>query len=162
VRIHYNLGRALSESSHQPEAMEHLQLGLLSKSRTLRANSLYNLGNCQYRQQKLDEAIAMYTQALLLDPKDRQAKENLELCWKKKSEQQQKPDSTGKQQPQQKPQDPRQQQSQQQPQQAQAEKGSIGKDQANRMLQAIRNQEKDNLKKRPRPPQQQPAGGKDW
>ena len=60
--------------------------------------------------------------------------------------------------------DDRQQQQQQQ-QQAQAQpapKGSIPKDQADRMLQALQSKEKENLKKQPKPPQAGAPGGKDW
>jgi tetratricopeptide (TPR) repeat protein len=158
VRIHYDIGRALSRMNQQPEAIEHFQLGLLARQKPVRANSVYNMGNCQYKQGKLDEAIAMYTQALLLRPKDLEAKQNLEFCLKKKSESQQKPDSTGKPPPQQQP----QQQQQPQPQQAQQQKGAISKEQANRMLQALQGKERENRKQQPKPPQQSPAGGKDW
>ena len=131
---------------------------MLSKKKALRANSAYNLGNCQFRQQKLDEAITMYTQALLLRPDDLEAKQNLEYCWKLKAEQRQQPDSTRQQsQPQR-----QQQQQQQQAQSAPQAKGAISPDQANRMLQALEGKEKETLKKQPKPPAQRPAGGKDW
>jgi Ca-activated chloride channel family protein len=160
VRIHYNIGRALHQMKQQPEALGHFQLGLLSKSRPLRAKSLYNMGNCQFRQNHLDEAIASYTQVLLQQPGDLQAKQNLEYCWKMKQQQQQKPDST-----QQKPQNEQQQQQQQQKQQsrqAQARKGAISRDQADRMLQALQGKEKENLKNQPKRPSAKDAGGKDW
>jgi len=102
----------------------------------------------------------MYTQALLLRPDDLQAKQNLEYCWKQKAEQRQPPDSTRKQQRQQPQQQQRQQQSQ--PHQAQPQQGAISRDQADRMLQALQSREKENLKRQPQKPQQQPAGGKDW
>ena len=163
VRIHYDIGRALSRMNQQPEAIEHFQLGVLSKKRDVRANSLYNMGNCQYRQQKLAEAIAMYTQALLVRPNDLEAKQNLEFCLKKQAEQKQKPDSTGKQPPPQQQQQPRQQQQpEQQQQQARQQQGAISKDEASRMLQALQGKERENRKQQPRPPQQSPAGGKDW
>ena len=118
------------------------------------------MGNCQFRQTRLDEAIASYTQALLQQPGDLQAKQNLEYCWKMKQQQQQKPDST-----QQKPQNEQQQQQQQQKQQsrqAQARKGAISRDQADRMLQALQGKEKENLKNQPKRPSAKDAGGKDW
>jgi Ca-activated chloride channel family protein len=158
VRIHYDTGRALYEMNQHPEALDHFQLGLLSKSRALRAKSLYNMGNGQYRQKRLDEAIASYTQALLQRPDDLQAKQNLEYCWKMKEQQQQKPDST-----QQKPPNQQQQrQERQRAQQAQAEEGAIGREQADRMLRALQGKEKENLKNQPKKPPQRNAGGKDW
>jgi Ca-activated chloride channel family protein len=165
VRIHYDIGRAQYEMKQHGEALEHFRLGLLSKSRPLRAKSLYNMGNCHYRQQQLDEAITSYTQALLQKPNNLQAKQNLEFCWKMKAQQQQQPPDSTQQKPQQQPQQPQQpQQTQrpQQPQQAEAQKGAISKDQANRMLQTLQSREKERLKNQPKPPQERNAGGRDW
>jgi len=157
-RIHYNMGRALYQMDRPNDAVDHFKLGLLTKSAKLRERGLYNMGNCAYRAQQLDDAIGFYSQALLLDPGDTHAKENLELCLKKKSESPQKPDSTQKN-PQQQPQ---QQPETQQAQPTSAQKGAIPKDQANRMLQALQSKERENLKKQPKPPEAKNAGGKDW
>jgi Ca-activated chloride channel family protein len=160
VRIHYNLGRVLHRLNRQPEAEAEFQLGLLSKDRQLRARSLYNIGNCRFRQNALDAAIAAYAQTLLLNPHDLQAKQNLEYCWKLKDQPQpQKSDSTGKQPPQ-NPQPQNQQSPQQQP--AQLQKGEISKDQAEHMLQALQSKELEEMKKQPKQPKQPAAGGKDW
>jgi tetratricopeptide (TPR) repeat protein len=156
------------------EAADHFQLGLLSKQKTVRAHALYNLANTHFKQGKLDDAIGGYTLALIQDPSDLEAKQNLELCWKIKRDMQQHPDSSKKQQnpkqqpdPQQQPQPQPQPQSQPQPQQAQAQqapapKGAIGKEQADRMLQALQSKERENLKKQPKPPPAAAPGGKDW
>lgn len=159
IRIHYNLGRALYRMNKPAEAAPEFQLGLLSKARRLKARSLYNIGNCQFKQNGLDAAIASYTQALMLDPGDRQAKQNLEYCWKMKDQpKQQKSDSTGTKPQNQPPQD------QQQPrqQQAQERKGEISKEQAERMLQALQSREREDMKKQQKQPKQPGAGGKDW
>lgn len=42
-----------------------------------RAKTLYNLGNAQFSQQKLQEAASSYKQSLLLNPSDMEAKYNL-------------------------------------------------------------------------------------
>jgi Ca-activated chloride channel family protein len=157
VRIHYDLGRALYRLKKPPEAAAEFQLGLLSRSRQLRARSLYNLGNCQFRKGELDAAIASYSQALMLDPGDRQARQNLEYCWKMKDQpKQQKSDSTRTQPPRE------QQQQRQPPQQAQARKDEISREQAERMLQALQSREREDLKKQPKQPKQPAPGGKDW
>jgi Ca-activated chloride channel homolog len=158
VRIHYDQGRALYRMNKHPEAVSEFQLGLLSKSRRLRARSLYNIGDAQFRQGQLDAAITSYSQALLLDPKDLQAKQNLEYCWKMKA---QPPDST-KQQQKQPQQQQRQQQQQQQPQQAQPRKGEIGRDQADRMLQALQAREREDMKQQQKRAGRTGPGGKDW
>ncbi|HXS82027.1 MAG TPA: VWA domain-containing protein [Methylomirabilota bacterium] len=168
VRIRYNLGRVMYEQQQFPEAADHFQLGLLSKQKTVRAHALYNLANTHFKAGRLDDAIGAYSLALLQDPSDLEAKQNLELCWKIKQEMQQHPDTSKKPQ-QQQHQQPQQQQGQPQPQpqgqQAQAQpapKGSIPKEQADRMLQALQSKERENLKKQPKPPQSGAPGGKDW
>ena len=164
VRIRYDLGRVLYQQKQFDDAADHFQLGLLSKQKTVRAHALYNLASTQFKQGKLDEAIAGYSLALIQDPSDLEAKQNLELCWKIKKDMQQHPDTSKKQQPQQQPQQP-QQQPQPQQQQAQAQpapKGSIPREQADRMLQALQSKERENLKKQPKPPQSGAPGGKDW
>jgi Ca-activated chloride channel family protein len=160
VRIHYDQGRVLYRLNKHPEAVAEFQLGLLARDRRLRARSLYNIGNAQVRQGQLDAAIASYAQALVLDPKDLQAKQNLEYCWKLKA---QPPDSTKQQQPQQ-PQQPPPQRQQPQPQQAQAQpqKGEISRDQADRMLQALQGKEREDMKKQQPRGGRPVAGGKDW
>lgn len=162
VRIHYDMARALYEKNQLPEAADHFQLGVLTKSKTLKANTLYNLGNTEFKQGQLDQAIASYTLALVQNPGDVEAKQNLEYCLKVKKEA--KPDSSQKQpkpQPQQNQQQ-RQPQPQPQPQQAQPQKGAIGKEQADRMLQALQARERDKMKNQPKKPQEQKPGGKDW
>ena len=169
VRIRYNLGRVMYEQQQFPEAADHFQLGLLSKQKTVRAHALYNLANTHFKAGRLDDAIGAYSLALLQDPSDLEAKQNLELCWKIKQEMQQHPDTSKKPQQQQQQQPQQQPQGQPQPQpqgqQAQAQpapKGSIPKEQADRMLQALQSKERENLKKQPKPPQSGAPGGKDW
>ncbi len=154
VRIHYNLGRVLHRLNRQPEAISEFQLGLLAKKKPLRERSLYNIGNSRFRQRDLDGAIASYTQALLLEPRDAAAKQNLELCWKLRA--QARPDSSQSQ--------PKagQGQASPSPQPARPEKGQIGKEEAARMLQALENKEKENMKKQQKPPREERAGDKDW
>jgi len=163
-RIHYDLGRALFESKQLPESADQFQLGALTKKPPLRARTFYNLGNVQYRQNRLDDAIGAYTLALLQNPRDLEAKQNLEYALKQKAERKPQPDSTQRQpkpQPRSQPQQPKPQPSQ--PQSAGQQKGAIGKDQADRMLQALANKERDNLKKQPKKPEEPPKpGGKDW
>jgi Ca-activated chloride channel family protein len=160
-RIHYDLGRALDEAHQEPEAAQHFQLGALTKNRGLRSRTLYNLGNTKFRQNQLDEAIAAYQLALLQDPRDVDAKQNLEYCLKKKQEKPPQPDSTQKPNPQQRPQ-PQPQSRPPQQAQAQPQKGAIGKEQADRMLQALQARQKENMKNQPKPQPQAAPGGRDW
>src|SRR5262249_35502672 len=154
VRIRYDLGRVQYAQGQYPDAADHFQLGLLSKQKTVRAHALYNLANTHFKQGKLDDAIGAYSLALIQEPSDSDAKQNRELCWKIKKDMQQQPDTSKKQDQQNQKQPPQQQQQPQQqqpqPQQAQAQpapKGAIGKEQADRMLQALQSKERENLKK---------------
>lgn len=119
--IRYNLGTALYQTSQYREAhKEFLKAVELSKQDPeLQAKSYYNLGNTEYRLGNFEGAIKNYKEALKLDPKDLDAKNNLEFVQKQKSffdkkNDEQKKDSPQKDQPQDKQnQDQNQQQSQQ-------------------------------------------------
>jgi len=52
------------------------------KSKNLKEKTLYNIGNCYAKIGKIDEAIKSYEDALKIDPKDKDAKYNLELLKK--------------------------------------------------------------------------------
>jgi tetratricopeptide (TPR) repeat protein len=142
TKIHYNMARALYKMEKYPEAASEYQLCLLTRDRKLQAQSFYNIGNCQFKQGQLDQAIESYTASLLLNPKDRDAKQNLEFCLKIKEQMKNQPQSDSTKQNQQ---DQQNQQPQPQPQ-PQTKPGEISKEDANRILQALQNQEKQNLK----------------
>ena len=153
--IHYNLGNALFRLGRYQDAARELELVMIDKKPERRANAMYNLGNVAFKAGQLDPAIKAYAGALAINPNDRQAKQNLEFCLKKKQEQQNKPDSS--QQKQQQQQQNQQQQQQQQPQ----PKQGMDKNQAERVVQAVEDKEKEQQKK------QRQAGGKrkveqDW
>jgi Ca-activated chloride channel family protein len=151
--IHFNLGNALFRLGRYQEAARELELVMIDKKPERRANAMYNLGNVAFKTGQLDPAIKAYAGALAINPNDKQAKQNLEFCLKKKQEQQNQPDSS--QQKQQQNQQQQQQQQQQQPQQG------MDKNQAERIVQAVEDKEKEQQKK------QRQAGSKrqveqDW
>jgi len=154
--IHYNLGNALFRLGRYQDAARELELVMIDRKPERRANAMYNLGNVAFKAGQLDPAIKAYAGALAINPNDRQAKQNLEFCLKKKQEQQNKPDSSQQKQQQQQ-QNPPQQQQQPQPQ----PKQGMDKNQAERVVQAVEDKEKEQQKK------QRQAGGKrqveqDW
>lgn len=148
--IHYNLGNALYRLGRFPEAVQELTLAAVDRNPRRRADAVYNTGNALFRLNRLDDAINAYRLALLANPGDRQAKQNLEFCLKKKQEQQQRPDSSGQ----------RQQQQQEQPQQQQQPQAGMDRDQAERILQAVENREKETRRKA-RPPRRREVE-QDW
>uniref|UniRef100_A0A7C4GFG9 Tetratricopeptide repeat protein n=1 Tax=candidate division WOR-3 bacterium TaxID=2052148 RepID=A0A7C4GFG9_UNCW3 len=146
--IHYNLGNALYRLGRFPEAAQELQLAAVDKNPRRRAAAVFNAGNALFRMNRLDDAINAYKLALLANPGDRQAKQNLEFCLKKRQEQQQQPDSSGQNQ--------QQQEQQQQPR----PQTGMDKDQAERILQAVQNREKE-AQQKAKPPRRREVE-QDW
>ncbi len=149
--IRFNTGNALYRLGRYPEAARELELALIDRKPLRRANALYNLGNVAYKAGQLDAAIQAYKQALLENPRDRQAKENLEFCLRKKQEQP--PDSSQQNQ--------QQQQQQQQPRPQPQPQQGMDRSQAERLVQAVENKEREQQR------EQQQRGGrrkveKDW
>ena len=158
--IHFNLGNALFRLGRYQDAARELELVMIDKKPERRANAMYNMGNVAFKTGQLDPAIKAYAGALAINPNDKQAKQNLEFCLKKKQEQQNQPDSS-KQKQQQKQQQQQNQRQQQQQQQQQQPKQGMDKNQAERVVQAVEDKEKEQQKK------QRQGGGKrqveqDW
>jgi Ca-activated chloride channel family protein len=155
-RIHYNLGRALHKQGKHQEAASEFQLAMLSKNKKLQSRAMYNIGNCAYRQGGLDQAVQAYTMSLLLNPGDLQAKQNLELALKMKDQQKNQSDSTKQNQNQ-----PQPNQQKQQPT-PQPQQGQMSRQEAERVLQALQNREKQDLKKQQEKQRKQAKVDKDW
>lgn len=167
----FNLGDAYYKQQRYDEAREAFSTFAATGEDSPQASkAFYNLGNTLFQAGKLEESIEAYKQALRFDPSDNDARHNLELARKKKKEEEKKDqdkdqknkdqkndkqdkqqnqnqqkqdqqDQQDKQQQQQQPQD--QQQQQQQPQPQKAQQNQIPKDQAERILEALRNSEKE-------------------
>jgi len=119
--IRYNLGTALYQTNQYKDARQEFQKAVeLSKDDPeLRAKSYYNLGNTEYRLGNFEGAIKNYKEALKLNPKDVDAKSNLEFVQNKKSMFDKKNDEQKKNNPQQNQQQDKQNQDQQQQQEQQ-------------------------------------------
>lgn len=84
--VRYNLGTTLYQLDQFQEAETQLQQALAnSKTNDLKATAWYNFGNTQYRLGNFDKATEAYKETLKLNPKDKDAKYNLEVLQKKKS-----------------------------------------------------------------------------
>ena len=127
--IHFNLGNTHYRMGNYQEAARELELVMTDKDPKRRADALYNIGNVVFKAGQLEPAIQSYKAALLENPDDLQAKQNLEYCLKKKEEQEQQSDSS--------------RQDQQQQQQPQPRPEAMDRDQAERVLQALENKEKE-------------------
>ncbi len=85
----YNLGNAYFRNGKYEEAEKSFDVPVApGNSATLRQRAFYNKGVSFSRQNKLDESIAAYKNALLLNPADNDARVNLQkaLLEKKKNE----------------------------------------------------------------------------
>jgi tetratricopeptide (TPR) repeat protein len=173
----YNLGGALYKQENYEDATKLFSnIAAQDIAPEKKAQSFYNLGNSYLKAQKLDEAIASYKNSLRYDPDDLDAKYNLEYAKKMKQQQQeqqqnqdqnkdqedkedkqdqQKQDQQQQNEDQQEQKDNQDQQQQdqqqnkqdQQNQQQQQQPQQISKQDAERMLEALKNDENKTLEK---------------
>jgi tetratricopeptide (TPR) repeat protein len=164
----FNLGNSYYKQQRFDEALRaYGNSGPAMKSSEERAGTYYNMGNTLYRENKFQEAVNAYKQSLRVNPDDNDARYNLQMARIKLKQQeqqkQQKKDQKQDQQQDQQQQNQQQkqdQQQQQQPKQEQAKqdqtqqvqkKNQMPKQEADRILDALRNDEKEiqkNLRKR--------------
>jgi tetratricopeptide (TPR) repeat protein len=76
--IRFNSGNALYQSQDFQRAMEAYRQAIESGDPDLAGAAWYNLGNSLYRGQQLEPSLEAFKQALRLDPDDVDAKHNLE------------------------------------------------------------------------------------
>lgn len=184
--LSYNLGNVLYQQEKYQDALERYFKASGSEELKHQAQAYYNLGNAFYRSGKYPEAIQAYQKCLELTPEDEDAKYNLEFVRKKMKElldkelqrqqnqkqQQQKSEQQEQQNQQQKQQQEQQNQSQQpEEQQRQQEqkreqlkpKEGMTEEDAERILNALKDDEREMLKNMKRAPQRRERrGGKDW
>jgi tetratricopeptide (TPR) repeat protein len=142
--IRFNIGSALYKLNKFSEAMPEWQLSLVSKNKKTKAAATYNMGNASFKGGQLEPTINFYKLSLGLNPNDLQAKQNLEFALKVKEEmkKQQKQD-TSKQKQQQKQQQQQQKPQMQQQPKPQPQKGEMNKEESERILEALKNKEKE-------------------
>lgn len=75
----FNVASAHYQMKNYDEAKKGFAQIALNGDPPRRAQALYNLGNCAYRQGDLQQAVDLYKQALDLDPDDQDSKFNLEF-----------------------------------------------------------------------------------
>jgi Ca-activated chloride channel homolog len=118
-RTHYNLGNAIYQQGRYKEAAVHYQKAAGMATRPAdRADVLHNLGNTHLKQQKWDDAVRTYEQALRYRPGDADTRQNHQMAKRKQQEEQKKQQQKQDQQPKD-PQDQQQQQNKQQQKQPQ-------------------------------------------
>ncbi len=168
----FNLGDALYRQKNFKGSENFFsRLAKTTQTPQYRAQSLYNLGNTFMSQKQYEKSIAAYIQALKLDPANMDAKYNLTYARKmlKKQKQQQKKNKQNKKNnkknknqnkqnqnkkkeqnkknQQKKEQNKNQNQNKQQQKQGNRKKQQISPQEAQRILNALKNNEKNTLKK---------------
>lgn len=178
----FNLGDALYKQEKFEEAAKQFSIATTKETdNETKAKTYHNLGNSLLKAQKLPESIEAYKNSLKMNPKDIDTKYNLEYAkalLKKQQEQQkqnkneqkqdkkdQKQDQQNKdkqKQEQQKEDQQKQEQQKQEQQKVQQQKQQISKEDAERMLEALKNEEKDVQKKLKKKAPARISIEKDW
>lgn len=171
---HFNLGNSLYKQDKADEAMKAYENALMkAESKETKADAYYNMGNALLKGQRYQEAVKSYIESLKLNPNDQDTKYNLSYALAKLREQQQqqqqnkndknkdvkqnqKKDQQDQQKQDQQKQDQQkqnQQQQQKQDQQTQQQKQQQGQEKkmakadAERILDVLKNSERDVQKK---------------
>jgi len=142
--IAFNLGNAYYKGESFDKSLEaYKKAAEDKKSPLLQSKAFYNLGNSLFRRKETDKAIEFYKQALRLNPKDEDAKYNLELLTQREDQKQ-------NQQQDQKQNQQQQQDKQEQKQSQGGNQGSEGQDQKD---------QKENQDQKDKQDQKQDQGG---
>jgi Ca-activated chloride channel family protein len=172
ARLYFNLGNALAKQGKFDEAVTaYERFRGMSSTAEDRALADYNIGNIFGFQEKWDRALNQYRDALRQNPEDRDARLNYEYAWRQQQmqppqeqqnqqnessddqneqdQQQQSGDSNDQgdqQNPNNQPQGEQDSQDQNQPQQRPQPKSDMSREEADRILNALENKEKDLLR----------------
>ena len=137
-KAQFNLGDALYEQKNYEDAQKNFsEVAERNVSKEIESDAYYNLGNTYMAQEKYAEAFDSYKKSLKSNPKNDDARYNLEYArWKMIQQQQQNQQNQQNQQ---------QEQNQDQQQQQQQQQQQMSKEDAERMLKALENQEKETM-----------------
>jgi len=170
---HFNLGDAYYKQGRYDESLKEFYSSLeLSENHELKAKAYHNIGNSLLKSQKIKESIEAYKNALKINPNDQETKYNLSYALNQLEKQQNQQQNQNQNQDQNKDQnqdqnkDKNQQQNDKNDQQqneqnkpdqneqtqqdntkAQQKQNQISKEEAERILQALKNNEQDIQKK---------------
>lgn len=157
----FNMGNTLYRKGDIDGAIKYFEKAIEnSKDNSIKQQAYYNKGVAFQKANKLPECILAYKNALLLNPQDEDARQNLQRALKKQQEQQQKQDKKDDKKDQDKK---NQDKNQQQPQQPKPQPSKISKKDAEEKLKALMENEKalqDRLHKRRGVSPETPS--KDW
>ncbi len=157
----YNLGNALFKQGKNTEAFEQYKnaAALQSDNKEKMAAVFHNAGNALLAEKKIDESINAYKMALKMNPKDDETRYNLayaQMLRKKQQQNKDKKDDKEKDKEKEK-------QQQQQQQQQQQEQPKMSKQNAQQILDALMQDEKNTMEKtKKQPVRAKKSAEKDW
>jgi Tfp pilus assembly protein PilF len=170
----FNLGDAYFKQKKFNEAIKSYQRALAeSKTNEQKAQVYHNIGNSLLKDKKIDQSIAAYTQALKLNPDDQGTKYNLSYALSQKNDQKKNKNKNKnnkdknknkykKDQNKQNKNDQNKQNQQNKKQQQQPQKNQISKADAERILNALKNNEQGLQKKLRKKTGKVVKTAKDW
>ncbi len=168
----FNLGNSLYKQNRFEVSQKIFEtLTKEARSKKMKQQSYYNLGNSYFKQSDFKSAITVYEEALKIDPKDKDTQHNLKLAkmmlkmtpeQRKKQQDKDKQKDQDKQDKNQGGQGKKNNDQVKQQEQKKEKPGQMSKEDAERLLRAIENQEKHkNTGTAPRQGSGQ-GSGKDW
>lgn len=140
--VQYNLGNTLYRKNKADEAVKAFDEVIGStRDEELKQKAFYNKGVTYQRANELDKSITAYKNALILNPNDEAARQNLQRVLKKKEEQQKQQQQQQDQKKQQQQQKEQKNQPKQEDQKQQSSK--LSREQAEEKLKALLEKEKN-------------------
>lgn len=104
VTANYNLGNALYKKDQAEEAVKSYDNAIANTNdNSIKQKAFYNKGVAYQKAKKIPECITAYKNALILDPDDEDARQNLQRALKDQQQQQQKQQNKNKDQKKQQP-----------------------------------------------------------
>jgi Ca-activated chloride channel homolog len=152
-RGQFNLGTAVYRNNNFEEAAKiYGSMAEKKSDRSMQSKVYHNLGNSHLQAKDYEKSIMAYKNALMNDPKNLDTKYNLEyakMMLKQQQQQQQNKDNKDNKDKKDEKKDQQQKQDQQQQneQQKQQDQKKISKEDAERMLEALKNDEKQTMQK---------------
>lgn len=164
--LSYNKANAQYKQNKFAEAEKSYEKVIRSKAETeVKGKAFYNQGNTYFKQEKYQEAIERYKNSLKINPSDIEAKKNLSIALKKRKKQQQEQKQDQKQGQKEKNKNEgqkKQHSTDDKNNQQSKEQQERSREEAERLLRIIENEEKNVMKKMPKQRSQDNVNEKDW